>query len=63
MLGNFDMERVSALYALPEYKGKVKIEAGTEKPCLSFRLQSSKRVIEAARSFVAAWAATASKVS
>ncbi len=55
-VANFDMERVSALYALPQYRGKVKVEAGKEKPCLSLKLQSGKRVIEAAREFVAAYA-------
>ncbi|MGN1002660.1 MAG: TRCF domain-containing protein, partial [Oscillospiraceae bacterium] len=57
VLTDFDMARVSELYALPAFKGRVKVEAGT-KPCLSLKLQSSKRVIEAAREFVAAWAAT-----
>ena len=60
-LGDFDMQRVSALYALPQYKGKVRVEAGGAKPCLSLRLQSGKRVIDAARAFVAAWAATAAE--
>ena len=56
-LSDFDMERISALYALPEFKGKVKVEAGKEKPCISLKLQSGRRVIEAARGFVAAYAA------
>ena len=54
-LADFDMEKVSALYALPQFKGRVKVEAGA-KPCLSLKLQSGKRVIEAAREFVAAYA-------
>ena len=56
-LAEFDMNRVSALYALPEYKSRVKVEAGKEKPVLSLKLQSGKRVIETARSFIAAYAA------
>ena len=56
-LESFDMARVSELYALPKFKGRVKVEAGA-KPALSLRLQSGKRVIETAREFVAAWAAT-----
>ena len=57
-LADFDMARISALYALPEYKGRVKVEAGT-KPCLSLKLKSGKHVVETARAFVAAWAGTA----
>ena len=56
-LSDFDMARISALYAQPEYKGRVKVEAGT-KPCLSLKLKSGKHVVEAARSFVKAWAGT-----
>jgi len=50
-LADFDMARVSALYEQPEYKGRVKVEAGT-KPCISLRLRSGKRIIESARKFV-----------
>ena len=56
-LEDFDMARVSELYALPEFKGRVRVEAG-QKPALSLRLQSGRRVIDAAREFVSAWAAT-----
>ncbi|MBR1658877.1 MAG: transcription-repair coupling factor [Oscillospiraceae bacterium] len=58
VLSDFDMARVSALYARPEYKGKVKIDAASAQPCLSFRLKDPGRVIEAARALVSAWAAT-----
>ena len=58
VLADFDMQRVSELYAQPKFKGRVKVEAGS-KPCLSLKLVSSKRVIESAREFVQAWAATA----
>ncbi len=57
VLREFDMERVSALYARPEYKGRVKVEAGS-KPCLRLKLRSP-RIIDEARGFVSAWAATA----
>ena len=51
---NFDMEKVSRLYARPEYKGKLKVEAGA-KPCVSLKIQSKNRSIDEARRFVAAW--------
>ena len=51
-LGDFDMAKVSAMYAQPEYKGRLKVEAGT-KPCVSLNLRSGKRVVETARKFVA----------
>ncbi len=54
-LENFDMEKVSRLYAKPEYKGKLKVEAGA-KPCVSVKIQSKMRSVDEARRFVAAWA-------
>ena len=57
VLTEFDMARVSELYAQAKYKGRVKVEAGN-KPTLSLKLQSSKRIIETAREFVADWKAT-----
>ncbi len=57
-LDDFDMERVSALYARPEFKNRVKIEAGSARAVLVCRLASGKQVVEAARKFVAAWAET-----
>ena len=51
------MGRISALYAMPDYTGRVKVEAGS-KPCLSLKLKSGKRVVETARAFVSAWAGT-----
>ncbi len=57
VLTDFDMARVSELYAQAKYKGRVKVEAGN-KPTLSLKLQSSKRIIETAREFVADWKAT-----
>lgn len=52
---DFDMEKVSELYARPEYKGRLRVEAGS-KPCLSLRLPAKARVIEEARKFAADWA-------
>ena len=54
---DFDLARVSALYAQPRFRGRVKIEAGS-RPCVSLKLKSGERVIEAARTFVSAWAET-----
>ncbi len=51
-LAEFDMAKVSALYGQPEYKGRVKVEAGS-KPCVSLRLRSNRQIIETARKFVA----------
>ncbi|MBO6040801.1 MAG: transcription-repair coupling factor, partial [Oscillospiraceae bacterium] len=54
-LENFDMERVSALYAQPEFKNRLRVQAGS-KPCLSLKIRSKKNVIEEARRFAEAWA-------
>ncbi len=51
---DFDMEKVSALYARPEYKGRLRVEAGA-KPCLSLKIKAKSRVIDEARQFTAAW--------
>lgn len=51
---DFDMEKVSALYAMPDYKGSLRVEAGSA-PCLSIKLRSKSRVIDEARRFVALW--------
>ena len=51
---DFDMEKVSALYARPEYKGRLRVEAGST-PCLSVKIQNKNRVIDEARRFVADW--------
>ncbi len=56
-LADFNMERVSALYAQTEYKGRVKVEAGT-KPCVSLHLRSGKRIVETARKFIADYMGT-----
>ena len=59
-LSDFDMERVSALYAKSEYKGRLKVEAAA-KPCLSLKLPPKARVIDLSRKFIADWASTGSQ--
>ena len=51
---DFDLEKVSRLYARPEYKGRLRVEAGS-KPCLSLRIRAKGKVIEEARRFVRDW--------
>ena len=53
---DFDMEKVSRLYATPEYKGRLRVEAGST-PCLSLRIRAKNRVIDEARRFVEDWGA------
>ena len=55
LLSDFDMQRVSALYARPEFKGRLKVDAG-QKPGVILRLKTKNRVIEQAREFISAWA-------
>ena len=55
ILTDFDMEKVSILYAREEYKGRLKVEAGS-KPCVSLKLKSKMHSVDEARSFVKAWA-------
>ena len=54
-LSDFDMEKVSALYARETYRGRLRVEAGS-KPCLSLKIKSKTRVIDEARAFIADWA-------
>ena len=51
---DFDLEKVSRLYATAEYKGRLRVEAGS-KPCLSLKIKAKGRVIEEARRFVRDW--------
>ncbi len=51
---DFDLAAVTALYEKPEYKGRIKVEAGTE-PRVRVRIQSKKRILDEARRFVADW--------
>jgi transcription-repair coupling factor (superfamily II helicase) len=55
VIADFDMRRVSALYALPEYTGRVRVEAG-QVPAIALRLKS-KRVLDEAARFVRAYRA------
>ena len=55
---DFQMERLSALYARPEFRGRVKLEAGRT-PRLGLKLRPGARPIPEARAMVSAWAATA----
>ena len=55
-LRDFDMEKLSALYARPEYKGRLRVEAGS-KPCVSLRIKAKGRVIDEARACVRDWGA------
>ena len=54
-LEEFDMARISWLYAKPDYKGRLKVEAGA-KPCVSLKIRSKNRTVDEARRFVADWA-------
>ena len=56
----FDFARISALYAQPDWKGRVKVEAGG-KPAVGLRLASRRRILEEARAFVRDYAATGAK--
>ena len=49
-LDDFNMEIISGLYARPEYKGRIKIEAGTT-PAIALKMKS-KRIIDEATRFV-----------
>ncbi len=55
-VADFDMEKVSALYARPDYKNRLRVEAGS-KPCLSVKIKNKARVIDEARAFVRDWGA------
>ena len=55
-LRDFELEKVSALYGTDQYKGRLRVEAGS-KPCLSLKIRSKAQVIDEARHFVRDWAA------
>ncbi len=48
---DFDFAAISALYARPEWAGRVKVEAGG-KPAVAIRLVSRRRILDEARAFV-----------
>ncbi len=52
---DFDMAKVSALYAREEYRGRLRVEAGS-KPRLSLKIRAKGRVLDEARAFVRDWA-------
>ncbi len=56
LVSNFDMEKVTRLYASSDYKGRLRVEAGS-KPALSLHICSRARVIDEARAFARAWGA------
>jgi transcription-repair coupling factor (superfamily II helicase) len=58
-LENFDMNRISALYSLPEYKWRLKIEAGLV-PAVSLKVRSSK-IVDEAMTFVRAYGKVSSQ--
>jgi hypothetical protein len=45
------MDVVSALYGLPEYKGRVRVEAGTD-PNIALKLRGGKNILDEAAKFV-----------
>ena len=51
VFADFDFQAVSALYARPEWSGRVKVEAGG-KPAVAIRLVSKRRILDEARAFV-----------
>ena len=53
-LSDFDMEIVSALYAMPAYKGRLRVDAGST-PGVLLKLKSRDKVIEQARTFISDW--------
>ena len=53
-VSNFDMEKVSELYAREEYRGRLRVEAGS-KPALSLKIRDKRRVIDEARAFARDW--------
>ena len=53
-LSEFNMEHLSALYAKPEFKNRVKLEAGKE-PRIAFKLRPGAKPIAEARTLVNAW--------
>lgn len=53
---DFDMEQISALYQLPEFRGRLKVEAGTV-PRVSLKLQTGDVIAQAVK-FIRAWRRT-----
>ena len=53
-ISGFDLEKVSALYDKPVFKGRIKIEAGTE-PQISLKIKNAGDVLSEAVEFVRAY--------
>ena len=53
---DFDMEFISALYQRQEFRGRLKVEAGTV-PCVSLKLQTGDVIAQAVK-FIRAWRGT-----
>ncbi|MDR0446400.1 MAG: transcription-repair coupling factor [Oscillospiraceae bacterium] len=53
-LTEFDLARVTELYAVPEFTGRLRVEAGST-PAVSLSLKKGLGVLEDAERFVAAW--------
>ncbi len=53
---DFDMELISALYQLPDFRGRLKVEAGTV-PCVSLKLQTGDVIAQSVK-FIRAWRGT-----
>ena len=51
VFADFRFEAISALYAEPEWQGRIKVEAGG-KPAVAMKLLSRRRITEEARRFV-----------
>lgn len=62
VFADFDFARISALYAKPAWKGRIKVEAGG-KPAVAMRLRSNRRILEEAREFIRDYRATNAKNS
>jgi len=59
-LSEFDMAAVSALYAMPEYKGRVRVEAGTE-PNIALKIRGGRNILDEAAKFVKDYQSVAGK--
>ena len=55
-LKDFNMEKVSALYATPDYRNRLKVEAGS-KPCVGLKVNRREHVLDEARIFIKDWMA------
>jgi len=59
-LSEFDMAAVSALYAMPEYKGRVRVEAGTE-PNIALKIRGGRNILDEAAKIVKDYQSVAGK--